>query len=92
MSFGEVMGLLVVVGGMIAVVGILTEAYKARLRVKEREYEAIIARSSAGRADAEETERLEARIRVLERIATDARTGSQDLARQIEELREPVAN
>ena len=89
MSFGEVMGLMVVVGGMIAVFGMITEAYKARLRVKEREYEAMIARSAAGRADAEETERLEARVRVLERIATDK---GQDLARQIEQLREPVAN
>ncbi|WP_374281182.1 hypothetical protein [Novosphingobium sp.] len=89
MSFGEVMGLMVVVGGMIAVFGMITEAYKARLRVKEREYEAMIARGPARSADAEETERLEARVRVLERIATDK---GQDLARQIEQLREPAAN
>lgn len=96
MSFGEIMGLLVVVGGIVAVFGMITEAYKSRLRVKEREYEAMIASSSARGpargADSAERDNLEARLRVLERIATDARSGGQDLAHQIEQLREPAAN
>lgn len=89
MSFGEIMGLLVVVGGIVAVFGMITEAYKARMRMKERQYEALAAQGQGRGPDAAANERLEARIRVLERIATDK---NQDLARQIEQLREPLGN
>jgi len=89
MSFGEVMGLLVVVGGIVTVFGMMTEAYKARMRVREKQYEAMTAQGPARADDSEATARLEARIRVLERIATDK---NQDIARQIEQLREPLGN
>lgn len=89
MSFGEVMGLLVVVGGIVAVFGMITEAYKARMRVREKQFEAMAAQGPSRTEDSEATARLEARVRVLERIATDK---NQDLARQIEQLREPLGN
>lgn len=87
MSFGEVMGLLVIVGGIVTVFGMLTEAYKARMRAREKQFEAMAAQGSLRAADSETSDRIEARLRVLERIATDK---GQDLARQIEQLREPA--
>jgi hypothetical protein len=90
MEFGEFMGLATVVIGLIVVLGMATEAYKRRLAFKERELE-ILSRQTAEKAAqyAAHSERLEARVRVLERIATDK---SSDLALQIDDLRDVKVN
>ena len=85
MSFGEVMGLLVVVGGVIAIFGMLTEAYKARMEMMARKYEALAVQGKAEAGNS--SDRLEARLRVLERIATDK---TAKLSAEIEDLREPA--
>ena len=89
MSFGDFMGLVAAMGGLVGIVALLSQAYQRRLAHKERIAEL---RAQAGNAPAlpersDYVEKLEHRIRVLERIATDKTT---DLAAQIEDLRTPV--
>ncbi len=90
MSFGEFMSLGAVIIGIIAFSGIFLEGYKRRLTFKERQLE-LTANQTAEKAAqyAAHSERLEARVRVLERIATDK---DQALAAAIEDLREPSVN
>lgn len=87
MEFGEFMAFAVFVGGMIAVVRTLAEVYKRKLALREREIELQLQHrgSSAGGASADTIARLEDRVRVLERIATDK---SEAVAAQIEALRD----
>ena len=90
MSFGDFMGLVAAMGGLVGIVALLSQAYQRRLAHKERIAElraqgSITLPPPADRSA--EVERLEHRIRVLERIATDKTT---DLAAQIEDLRTPV--
>lgn len=89
MSFGDFMALLVVTIGLVSAVGILGQAYRRRLEHKERlaEIRAQGGLQAAGPERNDRLERLEHRLRVLERIATD-KTAS--LATQIENLREPT--
>ena len=90
MSFGDFMGLSAVIVGIIAISAILMEAYKRRLAFKERKLELLASQTAEKAAQyAAHTERLEARVRVLERIATDK---GQDLAAAIEDLRDPAVN
>ncbi len=90
MSFGDFMALSAVVIGIIAVSAILMEGYKRRLAFKERQLELTASQTAEKAAQyAAHTERLEARVRVLERIATDK---GQDLAAAIEDLRDPSVN
>ena len=89
MSFGDFMGLVAAMGGLVGIVALLSQAYQRRLAHKERIAEL---RAQADNAPAlpersDYVEKLEHRIRVLERIATDKTT---DLAAQIEDLRTPV--
>ncbi len=87
MSFGDFMGLVAAMGGLVGIVAILGQAYQRRLEHKERIAELKAAGPPAtGRDDT--VARLEQRLRVLERIATDKTTG---LASQIEDLREDAA-
>ncbi len=81
--------LLLVVGLPIALVA-LAEVAKRHIRYKERKLE-LMADQTAERAAqyAAHVERLEARMRVLERIATDKGT---HLADEIEDLRDPKVN
>jgi hypothetical protein len=89
-SFGDFMGLFMVVIGMISIAAIIGEAYKQRLKFRLREMEMRAGQLQARPVqDALLEERLEARLRVLERIATDR---GANLAAAIEELRDPVAN
>ena len=89
MNFGDVLGLIVAMGGLVAIFNVFGSAYRRRLEHKERIAElrtqAGIAPSQPDRSD--HVAKLEHRIRVLERIATDKTT---TLAAQIEDLREPV--
>lgn len=88
MSFGDVIGLMVAVGGFVGMLGVIGEMYRRRLEHKERIAELRVAGSSvapASEAGSSEVARLEHRIRVLERIATDRQQGLID---QIEALRD----
>lgn len=93
MGFGDFLGLVAAVGGLLGFVGILSGTYRRRLEHKER-----IAELRSGSnaqpalphpAQAQLIERLENRVRVLERIATDKRS---KLATEIEDLREIADN
>jgi len=71
----------------IVVLGIGSEMFKRWLEHKEVIATALNAQAAEKAAQyAAQTERLEARVRVLERIATD---GGSDLSREIEQLRSP---
>ena len=70
--------------------GIGSDVYKRRLAFRERELE-LFSRQTAEKAAqyAAQAERLEQRVRVLERIAIDHKS---DLALQIENLRDVKVN
>ena len=89
MNFGEFMGLLVAIGGMVGVVALFGQAYSRRLAHKERITELRFGAEQKlpSTEQAQLVAKLEHRIRVLERIATDKTT---TLAAQIEDLREPA--
>lgn len=72
------------------VLGVGSDIYKRRLAFRERELE-LLSRQTAEKAAqyAAQAERLEQRVRVLERIATENKT---DLALQIENLRSVKVN
>lgn len=90
MSFGEFLGLAVVVGGICAIFSMMVEAYKSKMRVKERELELRLAQMGQTEARSPaQPDRIEERLRVLERIATDK---TADLATQIEDLRKETVN
>ncbi len=82
--------ILIIVVGIPVTLGVLLEAYKRRLAFKEREME-LVSRQTAEKAAqyAAHTERLEQRVRVLERIATDK---GVDLATEIDALRDKPLN
>ena len=89
MSFGDFMGLMAAMGGLVGIVALLSQAYQRRLAHKERIAE-LRAQGSIAPVQPERSdyvEKLEHRIRVLERIATDKTTA---LASEIEDLRTPV--
>ena len=72
-------------GMLIAIVIVLGTAFNRYLAHKERKLELIAAGTAEKAAQyASHVERLEARVRVLERIATDK---GSDLAQQIDDLR-----
>ena len=88
MSVQDTMALVALIVGIIAVASIIGEAYKSRLAFKQRALEAKAQAASENAAQSAATaERLEQRVRVLERIATDK---SAMLASQIEDMREPA--
>jgi len=76
-----------IVVGLPVLAGVYGDMHKRRLKLKERELE-LTSRLTAEKTAqyAAQTERLEQRVRVLERIATDKGT---DLAGEIEALRDP---
>ena len=80
--------------GLAIVISVFADVYKRRLAFKERKLE-LASRDNADKAAhfAAQAQRLEQRVRVLERIATD-REGNQaaDLAEQIEDLRGAAVN
>ena len=89
MEFGEFMGLAVGMGSLVAMLSILTRTYLRRLEHKERIAEINAKGTAPGSPDRSDViERLEHRIRVLERIATDK---SENVAAQIEALRDERA-
>ncbi|MFM5924552.1 MAG: hypothetical protein ACKOPG_10240 [Novosphingobium sp.] len=85
MSFGDFMGLAAGMGGLVAIIAIMANLYRRRLEHKERMAELKFGGAAAAPERDNVVERLEHRLRVLERIATDKTTS---LAAQIEDLRE----
>ena len=86
MGPGETIALVAIVGGLIAVTILVGTIFKRIMSYKEKQL-GLTADSTAEKAAqyAAHVEKLEARVRVLERIATDK---GADLALQIEELRD----
>lgn len=75
--------------GLPVILGIGSEMFKNWLRHKERMTEALTAQTAEKAAQyAAHTERLEQRVRVLERIVTDRGIGVSD---EIEQLRDDRA-
>jgi len=75
--------------GLVSIFGVFADVYKRRLAFKERKLE-LAAQESAEQAThfAAQAQRLEQRVRVLERIATDSKGAeAASLASQIEDLR-----
>ena len=72
------------------VLGIGSDMYRRRLAFRERELEFLSKQTAEKAAQyAAQAERLEQRVRVLERIATES---NKDLALQIENLRSVKVN
>lgn len=94
MSTADTMAFAALMLFLIVVVGVLSDMYKRRLDFKEKRLE-LLSRDNADKAAhfAAQAQRLEQRVRVLERIATD-REGNQaaELAEQIEDLRGTAVN
>ena len=86
MGPGETIALVAIVGGLIAVTILIGTIFKRIMSYKEKQL-VLTADSTAEKAAqyASHVEQLEARVRVLERIATDK---GADLAQQIEDLRD----
>jgi hypothetical protein len=86
MGPGETIALVAIVGGLIAVTILMGTIFKRIMSYKEKHLTLTADRTAEKAAQyAAHVEQLEARVRVLERIATDK---GADLALQIEELRE----
>ena len=80
----------VIVVGLPVTLGIGSDIYKRRLRFKEKQLELMSNQTAEKAAQyAAQTERLEARVRVLERIVTDK---GVDLSDEIEKLRDAPLN
>ena len=89
MGPGETIALVAIVGGLIATTILMGTIFKRIMSYKEKQLELTADRTAEKAAQyASHVEQLEARVRVLERIATDK---GADLALQIEELRESPA-
>ena len=89
---GKIFALLffVIVVGIPVIAGVYGDIHKRRLKFKERELE-LMSQNTAEKAAqyAAHTERLEQRVRVLERIITDK---GVEVADQIEALRDKPLN
>ena len=85
MGPGETIGLVAIVGGLIAVTILVGTIFKRIMSYKEKQLVLTVDQTAEKAAQyASHVEQLEARVRVLERIATDK---GADLATQIESLR-----
>lgn len=94
MNAADAIALAALMIGIVSILGVFADVYKRRLAFKERKLE-LAAKDSADQAAhfAAQAQKLEQRVRVLERIATD-REGQDAaaLAGQIEDLRTAPAN
>lgn len=80
--------------GLVSIFGVIADVYKRRIAFKERKLE-LAAKESAEQAAhfAAQAQKLEQRVRVLERIATDSEgKHAAALAGEIEDLRTASAN
>lgn len=90
MSGGFVLGFFFIIVGIPVILGIAADIYKRHLKFKEKQL-TLLSNETAEKAAqyAAHTERLEARVRVLERIVTDR---GIELADEIEKLRDAPLN
>lgn len=90
MSGGFVLGFFFIVVGIPVIFGIGADMYRRHLKFKEKQM-TLLSNETAEKAAqyAAHTERLEARVRVLERIATDRGIEVSD---EIEKLRNAPLN
>ncbi|MEO1044647.1 MAG: hypothetical protein AAFX04_04335 [Pseudomonadota bacterium] len=78
------------VGMSIPIIAIIATTVNKWLKVKEKQIEAVSSETAEKAARyAAQTERLEQRVRVLERVITDK---GYDLSQQIEDLRDESLN
>ncbi|HEU4821395.1 MAG TPA: hypothetical protein VFS87_09585 [Qipengyuania sp.] len=85
MSIADAIAFCGLMVAIISVAGILLEAYNRRLRHREKTLELEVRLAeAAGRSREAGVPQMEERLRVLERIATDRKSG---LAEEIEALR-----
>lgn len=85
-----VLGFFFIVVGIPVIFGIVGDMYRRHLKFKEKQL-TLLSNETAEKAAqyAAHTERLEARVRVLERIATDR---GVDVSDEIEKLRDAPLN
>lgn len=85
-----ILGFFMIVVGIPVIGGLVADYHRRKLKLRERELE-ILGSQTAERAAqyAAHTERLEERVRVLERIVTDKGIGLSD---EIEKLRDQRMN
>ena len=89
MTSADAIAFAVLMVGLVSIFGVMADIYKRRLAFKERKLE-LAARESAEQAAhfAAQAQKLEQRVRVLERIATDREgQNAAALAHEIEDLR-----
>ncbi len=87
-KYGFVLAFFFIIVGLPVIVGVGGDLLKRWLKHRERMAEALTAQTAERAAQyAAHTERLEQRVRVLERIVTDR---GHDLSDEIERLRDPV--
>lgn len=85
-----VLGFFFIVVAIPVIFGVLGDAYKRHLKFKERQLQTITNETAEKAAQyAAHTERLEQRVRVLERIVTDK---GIDVSDEIEKLRDAPLN
>jgi hypothetical protein len=85
-----ILGFFTIVVGIPVILGVGSDMYKRHLRFKEKQLEAISNETAEKAAQyAAHTERLEQRMRVLERIVTDR---GIEVAEEIEKLRDAPLN
>jgi hypothetical protein len=85
-----VLGFFMIVVGIPVIGGMIFSYQKEKLKLREKELDVLGSRTAESAAQyAVHTERLEERVRVLERIVTDKGLGLSD---EIEKLRDQRAN
>ena len=85
-----ILGFFFIVVGIPVILGVGGDVYKRKLKLREKQLELQSTMTAEKAAQyAAHTERLEQRVRVLERIITDKGT---DLATEIEDLRDRPLN
>lgn len=90
MKYLFILAFFMIVVGLPVLAGAWRDVQKRKLKLQEREMELLGDRTAEKAAQyAAHTERLEQRVRVLERIVTDR---GADLALQIENLRDEPLN
>ena len=90
MNEGAIFALIPIMALMIPIVAIISRTVTKTIALKEKQLETQTAMTAEKSAQyAAHTERLEARVRVLERIATDK---GVDLSDEIERLRDTPLN
>ncbi|CCA92037.1 MULTISPECIES: hypothetical protein [unclassified Novosphingobium] len=91
MGFGDVIAFAALMGALIAMVALASGAYKRRLDFQQRKLELLAGKETQHAKQLEvHCAELEQRLRVLERIVTDAES-KNPIAMQIEALRDSDA-